>query len=444
MKRTTYFGLLALAALAAVADLVLGSQGGIPLLIAGIAGLRGTGTAQWATDERPKNFREMILWRDPNGVAPMTALMSKMSSESVDDPEFAWYEEELAPVRIQVSAAATTGEAAVAISILGSFTALDLVASDILLIEKLEGTTFGFEIVEVTSNPTASNSLAITRGSAGTAANTATIASSTWLLKIGSAFEEGDVSPKAASRTPTKQFNFTQIFKTSYNLTNTVLETRFRTGDPLKNDKKRKMFDHSEALDFAFMFGFRHETTGAGGMPKRYTGGLYQFLASHYNATNTPTIKIWTTTAVTEQDILDATYKMFDYGHTGAGNERIGLCGNGFLNYLNKIVLASGSTRINYDGTINFFGMELARWRLPQGTLYLRTHPLMNVHSRFTNGAFWINPAAIKYRYVKNRDTKFQDNIQANDADQRKGMWIGELGAEWHHLRSMLYTAIQV
>lgn len=29
----------------------------------GIAGLRGTATGDWATDERPKNFREMILWR---------------------------------------------------------------------------------------------------------------------------------------------------------------------------------------------------------------------------------------------------------------------------------------------------------------------------------------------------------------------------------------------
>ena len=41
-----------------------------------VAGLRGTG--DWGTDERPKNFRETILWRDPNGSAPLTALMSKM------------------------------------------------------------------------------------------------------------------------------------------------------------------------------------------------------------------------------------------------------------------------------------------------------------------------------------------------------------------------------
>ena len=63
-----------------------------------VAGLRGTG--DWATDERPKNFREMILWRNPNGMAPLTALLSKMKSESTDDPEFAWYEEELNALRL--------------------------------------------------------------------------------------------------------------------------------------------------------------------------------------------------------------------------------------------------------------------------------------------------------------------------------------------------------
>ena len=56
--------------------------------MAAVAGLRGTG--DWATDERPKNFRETILWRTPNGDTPLTALMSKVQSDSVDDPEFNW------------------------------------------------------------------------------------------------------------------------------------------------------------------------------------------------------------------------------------------------------------------------------------------------------------------------------------------------------------------
>jgi hypothetical protein len=54
--------------------------------MAGFLGMRGTG--DWATDQRPKNWREVILHEYPNGSAPLTAVMSKLGSEKVDDPEF--------------------------------------------------------------------------------------------------------------------------------------------------------------------------------------------------------------------------------------------------------------------------------------------------------------------------------------------------------------------
>lgn len=406
-----------------------------------VAGLRGSG--DWATDERPKNFREMILWRDPNGQTPLTALMSRMKDETTDDPEFAWYEEELKPPRLKVAAIATTGQTSLTIDVTtGDADALDLVAGDVLMVEKTEATSFAFELVEVTTDPTSSATLVVSRGAANTTANTASIATNSYLLKIGSAYEEGTGAPESSTRKPTKFYNYTQIFKTTYRITNTAKNQNLRTGDPVKNDKKRKMFDHATALELAMMFGTRYETTGSGNKPKRYTGGLYYHLANAYNATTNPCIKIWTTTAVTQNDILDATYRMFDYGYTGAGNERIGLCGNGFLNYLNKIVAGSSNTNINYEGTITQFGMTLQKWTIPQGTLYLRTHPLMNINNRFTNGAFFINPAAIIYRPMRNRDTAFKDNIQANDDDETKGQWLTECGAEFHHLKSMLYIAI--
>ena len=48
-------------------------------------GMRGTG--DWATDQRPKSWREGILYLYPNGQAPLTAIMSKLRSERCDDPE---------------------------------------------------------------------------------------------------------------------------------------------------------------------------------------------------------------------------------------------------------------------------------------------------------------------------------------------------------------------
>jgi hypothetical protein len=401
-----------------------------------VAGLRGTG--DWGTDERPKNFREMILWRNPNGSAPLTALMSKMKTESTDDPEFSWWEEELNPIRLQVAATAATAVTTVAID---SGDAEDLVIGDLLMVEKAAVTTYSYEILQVTAI-TSATQFAVSRGAAGTTA--ATIPDNSFLLKIGNAFAEGTASPEASSRNPTKKTNYTQIFKTVYELTGTAAVTRTRTGDPIKNDKKRKMFDHSVAMEQAFMFGHKYETTGSNGKPIRYTGGLMEYLGADYHATDKPTIAtISSATTTGEDDFLNATYQVFDYNMDMAGDERIVFAGNGFMNYLNKWARDAGSTRINFDSIVDVYGMKLQRWVIPQGTMYIKTHPLMNVNSRFTNGAFVVDPGCLRYRPMKSRDTTFKDNIQANDEDSRKGQWISEAGVEYNHLRAMRYLAVE-
>jgi len=404
--------------------------------MAAIAGMRGTG--DWATDERPKNFREMILWRNPNGSAPLTALMSKMRSESTDDPEYAWYEEELNPVRLTVAGTITTTTYVTVV--IDSGDGLDLVVGDLLLVEKAAVTSYSYELVQV-STVTSATQFEVTRGAANTTA--AAIPDNALLLKVGSAFEEGSAAPDASTRNPTKKLNYTQIFKTVYRITNTAKATRTRTGDPIKNDKKRKMFDHSVAMEQAFLFGYPYEDT-SGTKPKRYTGGLMYWLTGAYNATTAPTIAtIANDTTTGEDDFLDATYQVFDYNSDLSGDERLVLCGNGFLNYMNKWAKDMGSTRMNYDGIIDVWGMKLQRWIIPQGTFYLKTHPLMNVNSRYTNSAFIIDPAGIRYRYLQGRDTKFQDNIQTPGNDETKGQWLTECGIEAHHLKSMRYLAIE-
>ena len=115
-----------------------------------VAGLRGTG--DWGTDERPKNFREMILWRNPNGMAPITALLSKMKSESTSDPEFSWWEEELNALRLTVNY--TTGYATTDTSIVVTSNvtdATDVVAGDVFLVEKALTSSYNNEIVVASS-----------------------------------------------------------------------------------------------------------------------------------------------------------------------------------------------------------------------------------------------------------------------------------------------------
>ena len=54
--------------------------------MAAVAGLRATG--DFGTDERPKDFREMILWRNPKGTAPIFALTARAKKRVSTDPEF--------------------------------------------------------------------------------------------------------------------------------------------------------------------------------------------------------------------------------------------------------------------------------------------------------------------------------------------------------------------
>lgn len=416
----------------------------------GIAGLRGTSTSDYATDERPKSFREMILWRDPNGGTPLTALLSKMKTEPVDDPEFNWWEEELSPVRLQ---AAGIGMSAFATATLltcytsGDFTAVDVVAGDLLMMETTTLFTTHWEIVEVASTPSASNVITVTRQAAGTPLSQSM--PGTWFVKIGSAHAEGSDAAGVTFRKPTKYTNYAEIFKTSYSISKTATKTKFRTGDPLKNERKRKAFYHAQQLEHAFLFGVAYETTGTAAtgagarttMPKRYTGGLWHFLRTNHGSTVSTLVSLNSAT-FTEDNFLDATFPMFDYAYTGAGNERIALCGNQFLNNMNKMVKRMTATAIQYNGSIDAFGMKLQEYALPQGTIYMKTHPMMNVNPKFTKSAFFINPSALTYRPLRGRDTDYEDNIQTPGADYFAGQWLTEAGLEVHHLRSMLYMEL--
>lgn len=393
--------------------------------MAAIAGLRGTGN--WATDERPKNFREMILWRRPNGKAPMTALLSKTKSQSVNDPEFNWWEEELNAVRLQINGGtyATTDNTMVVDS-----TALECVAGDVLLVEAAITSSYAHELV-VVSSVTNDTTIVLKRAQAGTTATP--IADDTYLTKIGNVFEEGSSSAASSTRNPTKLYNYCQIFKTSFRQSKTAMATKTRTGDSFANDKKRKMFDHSVAMELAFLLGKRYEATGSGGLPMRFTGGMLYMLSQYASSR----ITAFTTTP-TESTLLDAVYPIWDYD-TDAGDQRICFAGNGFLNSLNKLAQSSSSSRINSTGPVEVYGMKLQRWVFPQGELYVRTHPLFNTHGRFTNDAFVFDPSVLIYRYI--RDTAIEQNIQLPDADERKDQWLTEAGLEFQHAKTSCWLS---
>lgn len=404
-----------------------------------VAGLRGTGN--FGTDERPKDFRESILFLKANGDAPIFGLTSKTQKATVTDPEYAWWDEPQDLVRLQVNGQVATGVNLISVdSVDPDATTLDtnwgtathLKPGDVLMVEPTTDSASTVpEQVRVT-NVISDTQFTVERGASGT--TQATIADNAFLLLMASAYAEGTAAPEATSRNPIKYSNFVQIFKDAYEITATVDATKFRTGDPWSNDKMRKMFDHSRAIEWSIMFGRKSETTGTNGKPLRTMGGIQSQIAASRKfifAAGTGA------TRLTYDNFLAAVYRIFEYT-SDAGDERICFCGNVALNALNKMVnrqpqggTSSGSTNIQWGGPVKVYGMNLRELILPQGRLLLRSHPLLNRHGRYVsstwtpgiyNSSMWIlDFSTIRYVNQKGRDTRTKDDVQNKDEDVRRG-----------------------
>lgn len=395
--------------------------------MSGVAGLRGTG--DWGTDERPKNFREMILFYQPNGGTPLTALMSKTGKKNVNDPEFKWWSEPVTIIRLQINGAALStdtllnvdsGDPSASSPGANYGTATHLAPGDILMVEPAEASFSSAEYIAVES-VISDTQINVRRGQAGSTA--AAIADNAWLLKVGTAFAEGTTAPRATSRNPIQYSNFTQIFKTTYDITRTAAKTFIRTGDPLANERKRRAMDHAKAIEFAMLFGKKNEAVGSNGKPLRTTNGLRNQLPSQNVTIFTGPVSFTGST----NNFLDAVYKVFDWD-TDAGDTRIALCGNGALNALNKMAATEDNVRLNMDSTVKIYGMELRELVLPQGRLLLRTHPLLNQHAVYTLGMYIIDFSALKWMPLAGADSQFFDNVQTKDDDSIRGYWLTEAG----------------
>lgn len=385
--------------------------------MSGVAGLRGTG--DWSTDERPKDFRSKILQVRPNGNAPIFALTSRAKKRSVSDPEFNWWAESENIIRLKVSGAHAAADTLITVDSAdptGSTmsvpygTATHLKPGDLLLAEPVsDSATYDHELiaVEVVLSDT---QFTVTRGVGGTSA--VSLSDDRFLTKIGSAYAEGTAAPRAVSRNPVKFFNYCQIFKNTYELTGTAGQTEVRTGDPWSRDKKRKTFDHARDIEMSILFGRKHETTGSNGKPQRYMGGLREFIPS----SNTTVFS----SAVSSGSFMDAINPVFKMD-LGGGDTRIGFCGNHARIELGKVIQAATGIKMELGKVITMWGIDFQELVLPLGRVLLKTHPLLSMHDLYKKSMFLLDFETIEYIYLRGRDTKTKDDVQADDEDLRRG-----------------------
>lgn len=391
--------------------------------------------------ERPTNWRAGVLQRYPNGMAPLTALTALMKKKVTDDPQFSWWERELANRRLQLSANITNVAVSIPIAVGPYGGAEQAKVGDILRSEKEVGGTYELMRVTASSPP----NLTVVRGYAGTTALANTIATDNPnLMIVGSVYEEGASTPPSVRYRPVKQFNYTQIFRDSLQATRTAMKTRLRTVDEVKDAKVQTLLYHTLGMELGFLFGRRNEITGAGGQPERMTGGVVQFIEGAGNTVDLSAVS--TTYARLEDEML----RIFRYG----SQEKLAFVGNRAMLTIQRIVRANGNMEIT--PTVKEYGMDVRRLFGPFGTLVLKTHPLFNqIDSAGMAGTAtlgmdtWclvLDMANFTYRPLTDSDTQYLPDRQANGVDGLLSEYLTEAGlevdhAKTHYLMKGLHTA---
>jgi len=379
-------------------------------------GMRGN--SDWVAGQRPMNWRQQIMYLYPNGMAPLTAILSIIGNESVDDPQYHWWTQEQTAVGGDVAGVYNIGDLSVAYA--GGGVAGDIVYVQIttLLANRCraghqillrDASDYRVDvvgkIVDVTRGAVNSVlSVRLLEADDNAPANDLTDCDTFKI--IGNINPEGGEMPDAIALNPEKVYNYTQIFRTPLSITRTARKTRLRTGDQYQKMKSEALEMHSWEMELAFLWGIRTENIGDNGKPERTTMGAINFIRQ-FAAANCDDYTLnpayagiaWTNIAGGIVWLKAMLEQIFRYG----ANEKLCLCGSGFLLGIDALAQVHG--QINLQPAQKVFGMEITRWVTPFGSIYMKTHPLFSYDATTRNMAVLLEPKEMTYRYVD--DTAF-------------------------------------
>ena len=375
-------------------------------------------TADFTADERPRNWREGILRLAPRNNATLFSLTSMMRSERTTDPEFTWWEEPLFMYTFTLSGDITAGDTTIPL-VSGGFR---LKPGDTL---KAGATGEVMRVMSIVSDTSITVERA--RGAGGSPAGTAaaidtpvggTGTADPTLIYVGSAYREGAPRSVGTSTAPTKQYNYTQIFRDPVEITRTAQQSSsYRTGDPFANDKQRTAHKHALGIERALWFGSRYETLESS-QPIRYTGGVTDFIpvANIYDAGG----------ALTMSELLGQFQNIFAFG----SGEKVAFGSVRMMTLIAQLVNLNGQIQLEAGGTKEY-GIDTRRIFTPAGTLRFIEHPAFSATQYLQNDLFVLDTENIRYRHLQ--DTTYLRNRQAPDVDGKADEFLSEIGMEFRH-----------
>lgn len=331
---------------------------------------------------------------------------SSMMKAPTGNPEFKWFEDVYGGRYAKVAAAYSAGASSIDVSGAGSSSAHIFTVGDIV---KNQRTGENFLVTAITDGDT----IAVT-SAFGTTAAAAGVAGDE-LFIIGNASEENAGVRNVNTTRSVAQSNYTQIFKTSIALSNTEKNSDLYGGNDLPFQRAKKGTEHALDIERAFWFGEKlYNTTGTQGHPRRTTGGILEFISSGNSYVQNQGGPL------TAPDMNNFLKEGFTYGNS----TKMLFAGGNVLQAINEICRGQVQTKTG-DTT---YGVKVSEWVTAFGTVNI-VHNSLFV-GEYSGFAFLLDMECFKYRFLNDRDTKLETNVQAPGVDGQVDQYISEVGLQ--------------
>jgi hypothetical protein len=345
---------------------------------------------------------------EPNGDAPLQALLSMAGAESTDDPKYSNFRDHM-PDRTLVASAAVASASTATVVMKDSDENRFVVAGSIIISSKTG------EVAHVTAYDDATNTLTLVRNIGGTAHQIA--ADDEWFV-AGFAAKEGADTPEPITFDSTVAYNYTQIFRQAFSLSGTLDQTYLRTGPKADEMRTKALKIHMSDIERAMFFGRKHIINPTSAEPTRFTGGIINEITG---VTDLATATVPGRMSEEEFDAL-LIDKIFAWG----SKEKLCFCGPKIAGHMQGM----GKDRWQPQQVSGTYGIGFVRYQTFSGDLLVHVHPQFRQVPGMENSAIILDFPYIKYRFLQNRDTQLLEGRQGNGEDRKKDEYLTECGLE--------------
>jgi hypothetical protein len=262
------------------------------------------------------------------------------------------------------------------------------------------------------------NTLTVVRNIGGT--SVAVIADNQPLYASGGASPEGDTKMTTVTGAWTEDYNYTQIFRTTLEITRTAMKTAVYGPQEVADDKARKYRQHLMEMETAFLFGQRHKIT-SGDEETRFTRGIVAAIgtsgSNYYDVSGN----------LTKANLDGYLSGIFTYGNES--RVRIGFCNMTFMKYLNTLV--NSYLQKELDGS-SLFKISFQDYQNYAGILKCTEHRMLTrLYSGSEAVLLTVDPDYIRYRPLTDSDTMWLEaSRDTNLLDGYIGEYLTETGLE--------------